>query len=40
MYRINFYLSEPKYEDIGINVYGSMIGIYMRIGKPKPSVVQ
>jgi Lipid A 3-O-deacylase (PagL) len=31
----NFYLSEPKYENFGINVYGTMLGLYMRLGKPK-----
>lgn len=35
MHVSNFYLSEPKYEDFGINVYGSMVGVYMRLGKPK-----
>jgi hypothetical protein len=40
MHVSNFYLSEPKYEDFGINVYGPMVGVYMRIGKPKQSAVQ
>lgn len=31
----NMFLSEPKLEDYGINVYGPMIGINMRLGKPK-----
>lgn len=35
MHVSNFYLSEPKYEDFGINVYGSIVGIYMRLGKAK-----
>jgi hypothetical protein len=39
MHVSNFYLSEPRYEDIGINVYGAIVGVYMRIGKPKPDVV-
>ena len=32
----NLYLSEPKWDDNGINVVGPIIGFYMRIGKPKP----
>jgi hypothetical protein len=36
MHVSNFYLSEPRYEDFGINVYGSIVGINMRLGKPKP----
>jgi hypothetical protein len=36
MHVSNFYLSEPRYEDFGINVYGSIVGVYMRLGKPKP----
>lgn len=35
MHVSNFYLSEPKYEDFGINVYGPIVGINVRIGKPK-----
>jgi hypothetical protein len=35
MHVSNAYLSEPKYEDFGINVYGPMVGFNMRIGKPK-----
>lgn len=35
MHISNFYLSEPKYEDFGINVYGSIVGVYMRLGKEK-----
>jgi len=40
MHVSNFYLSEPKYEDFGINVYGPMVGLYMRLGKPKEGVVR
>jgi len=40
MHVSNFYLSEPRYEDFGINVYGPMVGDYMRLGKAKQSVVQ
>jgi len=40
MHVSNFYLSEPHYEDFGINVYGPIVGVYMRLGKPKPSVVR
>ena len=35
MHVSNFYLSEPKYEDFGINVYGAIVGVYMRLGKQK-----
>jgi hypothetical protein len=35
MHVSNFYLSEPRYEDFGINVYGPIVGIYMRLGKEK-----
>jgi hypothetical protein len=35
MHVSNLYLSEPKYPDNGINVYGPMVGFNMRIGKPK-----
>jgi len=31
----NFYLSEPKYLDYGINVYGALVGINVRIGKAR-----
>lgn len=40
MHVSNFYLSEPRYEDFGINVYGSMVGVYMRLGKAKHTSVQ
>jgi len=40
MHVSNFYLSEPKYEDFGINVYGPIVGIYMRLGKARESVVR
>jgi hypothetical protein len=32
----NFYLSQPKYYDYGINVWGSMVGFNLRIGKARP----
>ncbi len=32
----NFYLSQPKYYDYGINVLGGMVGFNIRIGKPRP----
>jgi hypothetical protein len=35
MHISNLYLSEPKYYNNGINVYGPMVGFNMRIGKPK-----
>jgi hypothetical protein len=31
----NFYLSEPAIEDYGINVYGPMFGMNIRLGKEK-----
>jgi hypothetical protein len=31
----NFYLSQPAYTDYGLNVYGSLIGINIRIGKER-----
>jgi hypothetical protein len=33
MHISNLYLSEPKYLNYGINVYGPMAGIYIRLGK-------
>jgi hypothetical protein len=35
MHISNLYLSEPKYPNYGINVYGPMFGIDIRLGKPK-----
>lgn len=35
MHVSNLYLSEPKYDDNGINVCGPWIGINMRLSKPK-----
>ena len=35
MHVSNLYLSEPKYQDNGINVYGPMAGFNMRLGRPK-----
>jgi len=35
MHVSNAYLSEPKYDDNGINVCGPWIGINMRLSKPK-----
>lgn len=40
MHVSNFYLSEPRYEDFGINVYGAIVGVNMRLGKAKQSVVR
>ncbi len=31
----NLYLSQPKYLNYGINVYGPLIGVDIRLGKPK-----
>ena len=33
MHVSNAYLSEPKYEDFGINVWGPIVGFNMRLGK-------
>lgn len=35
MHVSNMYLSLPKYDDSGINVYGPMIGFNVRLGGPK-----
>ena len=35
MHISNLYLSEPRYTNYGINVYGPMVGIDVRLGKPK-----
>lgn len=35
MHVSNLYLSEPKYPNNGINVYGPLVGFNMRLGKPK-----
>lgn len=40
MHVSNFYLSEPRYSDFGINVWGSIVGVYMRLGRPKEYIVQ
>jgi hypothetical protein len=36
MHVSNLYLSEPKFGNYGINVYGPMVGIDLRLGKPRP----
>jgi hypothetical protein len=35
MHVSNAYLSQPKYEDFGINVWGAFVGFNVRIGKAK-----
>ena len=40
MHVSNAYMSEPKYLDNGINVWGGLIGFNMRLGKPKRQAVQ
>jgi hypothetical protein len=35
MHVSNLYLSEPRFYNYGINVYGPMMGFDMRLGKPK-----
>lgn len=38
MHVSNLYLSEPRKEDFGINVWGPIVGVYMRLGKAKSQV--
>jgi len=40
MHVSNGYLSEPKYTNYGINVYGPMFGIDVRLGKPRRDAAQ
>jgi long-subunit fatty acid transport protein len=40
MHVSNLYLSEPRHLNYGINVYGPMVGLDMRLGKPKRGSVQ
>jgi len=40
MHVSNLYLSEPKYPDYGINVYGPIVGVDIRLGKPKRQSAQ
>lgn len=40
MHISNLYLSEPRYLNYGINVYGPMVGIDVRLGKPRGSAAQ
>ena len=40
MHISNLYLSEPKFFDYGINVYGPMVGVDIRLGKPKRESAQ
>jgi len=35
MHVSNAFLSQPRFEDFGINVYGPIIGVNVRLGKPK-----
>jgi hypothetical protein len=37
MHVSNAYLSQPKYEDFGINVWGPIFGFNVRLGKAKPA---
>jgi hypothetical protein len=34
MHISNLYLSQPKFPNYGINVYGPMVGIDVRLSKP------
>lgn len=38
MHVSNAYLSEPKYENNGINVYGPMVGFNVRVGRPRHTI--
>ncbi len=40
MHVSNLYLSEPKFSDYGINVYGPMVGVDIRLGKAKRQSAQ
>ena len=40
MHISNLYLSEPKYGNYGINVYGPMFGLDVRLGKPHRGTTQ
>jgi hypothetical protein len=40
MHISNFWLSEPKFINYGINVYGPMVGMNIRLGKPKRGLEQ
>ena len=40
MHVSNAYLSQPKYEDFGINVWGPIVGFNVRLGKPKQNFAQ
>jgi lipid A 3-O-deacylase PagL len=40
MHISNLYLSEPKFPNYGINVYGPMVGVDIRLGKPKRESAQ
>ena len=40
MHVSNFYLSEPRYSDFGINVYGPIVGLYMRLSKARDNVIR
>ena len=40
MHISNLYLSEPRYGNYGINVYGPMVGLDVRLGKPRRGSTQ
>src|SRR5260370_4123060 len=40
MHIANLYLSEPRFLNYGINVYGPMVGIDIRLGKPRRQSAQ
>jgi Lipid A 3-O-deacylase (PagL) len=40
MHISNALLSQPKFEDFGINVYGPMVGVNIRLGKHPPQSAQ
>jgi len=37
MHVSNLYMSEPKYVNYGINVWGPIFGFYARLGSPRHS---
>lgn len=40
MHVSNLYLSEPRFYNYGINVYGPMVGLNIRLGKPRLASAQ
>lgn len=40
MHISNLYLSEPKFPNYGINVWGPIVGFYIRLGKPRGEILK